>query len=747
MTWFRGSSARTITFLSLFICLSAAEGGTRYRDIVFASYTEAYNVKFGESLNIDATVDSLYMDVYRPDGDTVTHRPIVILLHSGSLAVGSRSEMGTYCIDLAERGYVAATIDYRLGIEAPKGVTTILEALLRGVQDTKAAVRYFRAHAAEYGIDTSRIYLMGSSAGSMIAVHYAYWDESEIPPAVNQAKWGDIEGTSGTPGYSSAINGIINYCGAIVDPSWINPGEVPVANFHGLLDEIVPPDSGVSTDFLITLHGGVAISRIATQLGIYNQGDFFPNMGHGGNENILRPFAANFLYTLMVLSTTSPGAFTSPALSADSVTLFRYDTYSFTTSAVDTNGNTIILPHSMVQYSCESRIGTITPYGLFTPSDHADSGYVYATFNSMKESCYVKTYDFKYFVMLPETGVTDTLKPLQMTINIYDADSVQHDLAITRYTLTSTDPSVGTIDAAGIFTGLRSGTTQIIASFHGYSDTSVVRVEVAHGLVSLDPLETLDGWTFTGSNLDSLSVSLATDRKSAGSASFRIGYKFTYDPAKSSYLVYLNKDFLLFGIPDSIYLDVRSDGRNHRLYYRLSDADSAYFRASGKKYLNDSTKFNLINAPMTGLSPLSFVANVTYPLILHRIEIQLAGTNVQGVSTSGTIYIDNLRLIYPPVATDVAEAPVLPVFFRLEQNYPNPFNPSTTIRYQLPSGSLVVLKVFDLLGREVETLVNERQGPGAHSVNFTAHNLTSGVYFYRLEAGTYRETKKLLLIK
>jgi hypothetical protein len=89
----------------------------------------------------------------------------------------------------------------------------------------------------------------------------------------------------------------------------------------------------------------------------------------------------------------------------------------------------------------------------------------------------------------------------------------------------------------------------------------------------------------------------------------------------------------------------------------------------------------------------------------------------------------------------------LPSAFRLFQNYPNPFNPSTTISYQLSVVSRVSLKVYDVLGREVETLVNERQTAGTHAVKFNATNLPSGVYFCRLQAGTYHETKKLLLLK
>lgn len=89
----------------------------------------------------------------------------------------------------------------------------------------------------------------------------------------------------------------------------------------------------------------------------------------------------------------------------------------------------------------------------------------------------------------------------------------------------------------------------------------------------------------------------------------------------------------------------------------------------------------------------------------------------------------------------------LPKTFALEQNYPNPFNPSTAIAYQLPAASNVSLKVFDMLGKEVATLVNGRQEAGAYTVNFNANQLSSGIYFYRLQAGNFVQTRKMMLVK
>jgi hypothetical protein len=89
----------------------------------------------------------------------------------------------------------------------------------------------------------------------------------------------------------------------------------------------------------------------------------------------------------------------------------------------------------------------------------------------------------------------------------------------------------------------------------------------------------------------------------------------------------------------------------------------------------------------------------------------------------------------------------LPTYFGLDQNYPNPFNPSTTIRFELPRASLVNLTVFDILGRQVSRLVNERRNAGVYEVKFDGSNLASGVYFYRLQAGNFVQSKRFLLLK
>ncbi len=95
----------------------------------------------------------------------------------------------------------------------------------------------------------------------------------------------------------------------------------------------------------------------------------------------------------------------------------------------------------------------------------------------------------------------------------------------------------------------------------------------------------------------------------------------------------------------------------------------------------------------------------------------------------------------------VENVPNSPCRFSLSQNYPNPFNPATEIRYQIADPGNMSLRVFDVLGREIATLVNEYRNPGSHTTRWSAPNLPSGAYFYRLQSGSLVETKKLLLLR
>ncbi len=136
-------------------------------------------------------------------------------------------------------------------------------------------------------------------------------------------------------------------------------------------------------------------------------------------------------------------------------------------------------------------------------------------------------------------------------------------------------------------------------------------------------------------------------------------------------------------------------------------------------------------------------------------KIIFTGDSSSNIPAGGdTLYIntikglskyDTLRIFDLPADVKVVEG--VPFTYSLSQNYPNPFNPSTTIRYQLPQDGFVTLKIYDILGREVTTLVNEEKTKGRYEVNFNASNFASGVYLYRIKVNDYVAVKKMLLLK
>lgn len=146
--------------------------------------------------------------------------------------------------------------------------------------------------------------------------------------------------------------------------------------------------------------------------------------------------------------------------------------------------------------------------------------------------------------------------------------------------------------------------------------------------------------------------------------------------------------------------------------------------------------------------PINYIDPATPNRCVILISIYNWATQV--FPTLGSeMYIDDLQLSMD-VVSDIADD-FQPSVFQLGQNYPNPFNPSTRIQYQVSSNSQVSLKVYDVLGNEVATLVNEEKPAGSYEVEFKSSvgslQLASGIYFYKLQAGTFAETKKMILIR
>ena len=130
--------------------------------------------------------------------------------------------------------------------------------------------------------------------------------------------------------------------------------------------------------------------------------------------------------------------------------------------------------------------------------------------------------------------------------------------------------------------------------------------------------------------------------------------------------------------------------------------------------------------------------------------ISVVGQNVVGVIQGKNTIIVNGFLadtLLRRTVVAVVEQGEVPKEYTLEQNYPNPFNPSTTIRFGLPRATAVCLKVYDLLGQEIVTLIDEEKPAGLYDIRFDASELSTGMYVYRLQAGDYVAAKRLMLLR
>jgi hypothetical protein len=271
-----------VLLMLLFMNISTAQ---RFRSAVFQTVDSINAIAYGSAINIKGSAETLLMDLIFPQGDTMKKRPLVVFIHGGGFQSNSRK--GSYsamvCQGFAKRGFVTATIDYRLGIENQKTEADYANALYRAQQDGRAAIRYLKKHAAQYGIDTNQVFLTGSSAGSKTAMAIAYMDESELPAGIDIQKWGSLEGTGGSEGFSSKVHGVMNAWGAMIDFKWIKKGDAPLFNTSGTIDKTVAFDS--SFGYHGFKYGGYILYQHCLSLGIPTGWRPFYGAGHTLDNN------------------------------------------------------------------------------------------------------------------------------------------------------------------------------------------------------------------------------------------------------------------------------------------------------------------------------------------------------------------------------------------------------------------------------------------------------------------------------
>ncbi|MEM9547315.1 MAG: alpha/beta hydrolase [Bacteroidota bacterium] len=264
----------------------------------------------GLPLNVEeynTSAMDLQMDIFEPTGDTLQKRPLVIVCFGGGFLSGSKDHWSIrlICQELAKRGYVAAAIDYRLGMNIFDS-DLANRAVYRGLQDARSAVRFFRADAANanaYKIDPDHIFIGGHSSGAFMALHNAYLDK-EIERPISTYEWVQdgqfipdqecLDCVGDNTGFSGHANAIFSLAGALGFTSFIENAFDPKAvMFHSTDDGTVPYNSGGPFSSIIwavigsdlpTVYGSLPISQQADAVGLPYDFFSYTNRGHDVHE-------------------------------------------------------------------------------------------------------------------------------------------------------------------------------------------------------------------------------------------------------------------------------------------------------------------------------------------------------------------------------------------------------------------------------------------------------------------------------
>ncbi len=295
-------------FFSIAIYAQSPCSSGRYSNDTFTNVVISSNINFGSNITAGGSNYALTMDIYEPAGDLETKRPLIVWAHGGSFIGGSKTDGDVVALSQAfsKKGFVCASINYRLGL-SPFDSVGAVKAVLRAVQDMKASVRFFykdKLTTDTYKIDTNNIFIGGSSAGAITALHMAYLDKTcevnyYISPT-NLTALGGMDGYSGNQCYSSKVKGVINLCGALGRYGWIQPGDIPFCSMHGTVDGTVKYNRGFAAPLsipLILLDGSRMLKEQAIAKGVSN-----PFYTWYGKDHV--PYAGTNATALAYMDTT-----------------------------------------------------------------------------------------------------------------------------------------------------------------------------------------------------------------------------------------------------------------------------------------------------------------------------------------------------------------------------------------------------------------------------------------------------------
>jgi len=702
---------------------------------------------------IASVFDTVYVPPGYPDGPgtatifvpTIGNGVGVVLVHG---ATQSRQALRTWCDTLASYGYVAMTIDY------PDPELTPSAVYPKKTRAVKLAVEFLRRNAVRFGITTGKIVGWGHSLGAGTWGEAIIWDNDDAYFQTDPSVDDHLNAAVLFYGYYEAYYGHAPQDSALWNsyfsdnPLNANKGScikhignitTPVLLLHGTTDGTVPYSQSVM------LHDSlVARGKMSELIPFSDQPHGFDlNYGDGGTPFTAAGLIAKDSALAFLRRIVAPPLkihLNTPSIDFGNVPIAENDT---ATAGMSNVGFGSLNVYSIVNAGTQFSLLNLPAFPAVIPEGGSlqfKAAFHPSVQGVSQDTIRIVTNDSLHqlvMITLRAKGVA-AIRPASPGVVYATSGAAPEGYLYTLNTLTgavSTIGSIGTPEMQGM--AIRHSDNIIYGSYTAPTTTTIYRISSVSGdavrarvlpvgnlrAIAFSPGDTLYGATTTGSLYR---IDLETGQTDSVGTSHGLAYRgLSFRPRQNQLWASVTTPI------DSIFTLNTSTGA------------ATFVGVTGFGALTNSLAFDARG------NLFALIDNGSGEDYLASIDTLTASGSI----TAGPLLVTNLRAIamrtdaLGPDDVKVLHDKSIPLRFAMDQNFPNPFNPSTTIRFSLPHHSHVIITVTNLLGQRVTELANGDIDAGYHEIQFNATNLASGVYFYHLQAGSFVETKRLIVLR
>lgn len=476
----------------------------------------------------------------------------------------------------------------------------------------------------------------------------------------------------------------------------------------------------------VNLDGGGSTTMVANHEIVNSPSDY------SGERNVANAW--------LVVSEAPEGSLNQIKIQPGYLNIRFGSTLQLKVNGYDEFDNLLSLNAQDIQWEITGDIGTIDENGLFKANGSVSSGYIKVNYNNFSDSAAISVVTNEHVELTPSQITTDSILPINFKVNAIKLNGEHFEPLPEVITWSVENSSIGEVSQEGVFYGKTNGTTTVSAKIGNAVATAEVTVQIIEGTRLIDNMETPGSWTVTTSFLDSVNLSLAGNLGTEGEGCMEIFYEFTYNGRSPSLTMY--KNFSIPGIPDSIWVDAKFDGKQQRISYRLSIESTNNVNTYSD--FVDQRRFLPVGNELKTRDPQEYPYEMQY----MKIEFWKDESWQEGEVYSGKIYLDNLRTSYPghePIITNFAEDNKL--VGNALTIFPNPVNEVIHLNYfETKANQVISAYIYDIHGRRVSVLFESTpsvQGDNRFETNVSA--MAQGVYFVKFVSGDRYLVKKMVL--